>query len=117
MPALSAKDRDRGAGRSEYGTVPDPRTLVPFRLWDVRLLDAPFRTIQVLNHDYLLMVEPDRLLAGFREHRSRAGSEHPEASERSHPILIAESPTELLTRFEAMRTKRRAGRSRWGVHS
>ncbi len=40
----------------------------PFPLGDLRLLDGPFRTVQDIDRDYLMNhVEPDRLLAGFRD--------------------------------------------------
>ena len=39
----------------------------PFPLEQVRLLDGPFKTAQRRDHDYLLSVEPDRLLARFRK--------------------------------------------------
>jgi uncharacterized protein len=38
-----------------------------FELSDVRLLDGPFKHSQELDHDYLLKLEPDRLLAWFRK--------------------------------------------------
>lgn len=38
-----------------------------FELADVRLLDGPFKHSQELDHDYLLQLEPDRLLAWFRK--------------------------------------------------
>lgn len=37
-----------------------------FPLSEVRLLDGPFKRIQDLDHDYLLSLEPDRLLSWFR---------------------------------------------------
>ena len=36
-----------------------------FPLSDVRLLDSPFRAAQLTDRDYLLQLEPDRLLAWF----------------------------------------------------
>ena len=39
----------------------------PFPLSRVRLLEGPFKERQDLDARYLLMVEPDRLLAGFRQ--------------------------------------------------
>lgn len=38
-----------------------------FPLVEVRLLDGPFKHAQELDHDYLLEVEPDRLLAWYRK--------------------------------------------------
>ncbi|HEU4794460.1 MAG TPA: beta-L-arabinofuranosidase domain-containing protein, partial [Pyrinomonadaceae bacterium] len=39
----------------------------PFRLADVRLLDGPFKTAMTRDAEYLLRLEPDRLLSGFRK--------------------------------------------------
>jgi uncharacterized protein len=44
-----------------------PFQALPFPLQNVRLLDGPFKAAQDVNARYLLMVEPDRLLAGFRQ--------------------------------------------------
>ena len=38
-----------------------------FRLEDVRLLDGPFKHAMMLDAEYLLRLEPDRLLSGFRK--------------------------------------------------
>lgn len=38
-----------------------------FRLEDVRLLDGPFKHAMTRNAEYLLRLEPDRLLSGFRK--------------------------------------------------
>ena len=39
----------------------------PFPLADVRLLDGPFKVAQDKDVEYLLKLEPDRLLARMRE--------------------------------------------------
>lgn len=39
-----------------------------FHLQDVALLDGPFKTAMEADVRYLLLIEPDRLLADFREH-------------------------------------------------
>lgn len=39
-----------------------------FHLQDVQLLDGPFRTAMEADVRYLRLIEPDRLLADFREH-------------------------------------------------
>src|ERR1043165_5411998 len=39
-----------------------------FHLQDVQLLDGPFKTAMEADARYLLIIEPDRLLADFREH-------------------------------------------------
>lgn len=46
-------------------SVPKPRAR-EFPLSAVRLLDSPFRRAQETDRAYLLRLEPDRLLAGFR---------------------------------------------------
>lgn len=43
-----------------------PATQSPFPQAAVRLLDGPFRTMQELDHAYLIRLEPDRLLTQFR---------------------------------------------------
>jgi uncharacterized protein len=53
--------------------VPSPQGLAPrpplqaFDLQDVRLLEGPFKHATDRNREYLLKLEPDRLLAGFRQ--------------------------------------------------
>jgi DUF1680 family protein len=53
-------------------TVPDARSaapaprLEPFPLTDVRLLDGPFLAMQMRGLDYLVSLDPDRLLHTFR---------------------------------------------------
>ncbi len=42
------------------------RTLAPFELRDVKLLDGPFLKAQQLDAKYLLQLEPDRMLHNFR---------------------------------------------------
>ncbi|MCD9021131.1 glycoside hydrolase family 127 protein [Cohnella silvisoli] len=44
------------------------RVAEPFELRDVTLLDSPFKHAMELNKTYLLELEPDRLLARFREY-------------------------------------------------
>ena len=44
-----------------------PPKAQPFNLHDVRLLDGPFKTGQDIGANYLLSLEPDRLLANFRK--------------------------------------------------
>ena len=44
-----------------------PREAQAFRLEDVRLLDGPFKHAMTRNAEYLLRLEPDRLLSGFRK--------------------------------------------------
>ncbi|WP_219838477.1 glycoside hydrolase family 127 protein [Paenibacillus sp. R14(2021)] len=44
------------------------RKVRPFSLGEVTLLDGPFKHAMDLNRSYLLALEPDRLLARFREY-------------------------------------------------
>src|SRR6476619_4457900 len=44
-----------------------PREAEEFRLEDVRLLDGPFKHAMMKDAEYLLRLEPDRLLSGFRK--------------------------------------------------
>jgi DUF1680 family protein len=44
-----------------------PLAAMPFPLSDVRLLAGPFAHAQELDHDYLLELEPDRLLSWYRK--------------------------------------------------
>jgi len=37
-----------------------------FALQDVRLLDGPFKQAMMLDQEYLLSLDPDRLLHNFR---------------------------------------------------
>ncbi len=61
-------------GASLAEELPKPKVKIlaplkaePFALGDVRLLDGPFKHSQELDHQYLLALEPDRLLAWFRK--------------------------------------------------
>ncbi len=56
LPALAADD-----------VVKAKREIEPFNLSQVRLLPSPFKSAQDKNSEYLLSVEPDRLIARFRE--------------------------------------------------
>lgn len=79
MHYCAVGDRGRGiglitskpiaAGQSvQYKIQPAvPLKAEPFPLEDVRLLESPFKKAMELDADYLLRLEPDRLLAGFRE--------------------------------------------------
>ena len=62
------------AGLTSAAVAPTPPVVgdkvalqaVPFPLTDVRLLDGPFKQAQRLDAEYLLSLEPDRLLHTFR---------------------------------------------------
>ena len=60
------------ASQAEDTPAQNIKTLVPlkaepFALADVRLLDGPFKHSQGLDHDYLLALEPDRMLSWYRK--------------------------------------------------
>ena len=55
-PAINAQVRDRVQREAEE-----------FRLEDVRLLDGPFKHAMTKDAEYLLRLDPDRLLSGFRK--------------------------------------------------
>ncbi len=40
----------------------------PFSLFDIRLLDSPFKHAMEMESRYLLMLEPDRFLHNFHKH-------------------------------------------------
>ncbi|WP_221030798.1 beta-L-arabinofuranosidase domain-containing protein [Actomonas aquatica] len=64
----AAPDR-KGGATFTFETRPLPTVATPlryFELDDVTLLDGPFKHAQDLNVSYLLALDPDRLLAGFR---------------------------------------------------
>lgn len=55
------------AAGAQTAATPAAPALQPFPLSDVRLLDGPFRHAQKMSAAYLLSLEPDRLLHGFRK--------------------------------------------------
>jgi DUF1680 family protein/beta-xylosidase len=61
---------DRKGGATFFYTAFDPAPVAApisyFDLKDVTLLDGPFKHAQDLDKNYLLALDPDRLLAGFR---------------------------------------------------
>jgi DUF1680 family protein len=66
---------------------------VPFPLTDVRLLDGPFKQAQRLDAEYLLSLEPDRLLHTFRVNAGLPSSaaplggwEAPDVELRGHTV-------------------------------
>ena len=66
---------------------------VPFPLADVRLLDGPFKQAQRLDAEYLLSLEPDRLLHTFRVNAGLPSSaaplggwEAPDVELRGHTV-------------------------------
>jgi DUF1680 family protein len=70
-----------------------PLTARPFPLEQVRLLDGPFKQAQALDQDYLLSLEPDRLLHNFRVNAGLPSSaaplggwEAPDVELRGHTV-------------------------------
>lgn len=61
-PAAAAPSQ--AGGWAVAPAVPSARQLFP--QGSVRLLDGPFRTMQDVDHAYLMRLEPDRLLAQYR---------------------------------------------------
>lgn len=64
--ALAALFAIYGCGNSIKEQAPDPKSVEPFELTEVKLLDGPFKHAQDITVDYLLEFEPDRLLSRFR---------------------------------------------------
>src|SRR5262249_16821172 len=65
----------------------------PFALTDVRLLDGPFKQAMQLDAQYLLTLDPDRLLHNFRvnaglpsEAKPLGGWEKPDVELRGHTV-------------------------------
>src|SRR5262249_60705655 len=65
----------------------------PFALTDVRLLDGPFKQAMQLDAQYLLSLDPDRLLHNFRvnaglpsEAKPLGGWEKPDVELRGHTV-------------------------------
>ncbi len=82
-----------GAGLSGQDVVPNQVALrmAPFDLTDVRLLDGPFKTAQETDLDWLMRIDPDRLLYNFRitaglptSARPYGGWEAPDCELRGH---------------------------------
>ncbi len=61
-----------GALRADVVATPVAPLARPFPLGDVRLLDSPFRDAMERNAQYLLSIEPDRLLHNTREYAGLA---------------------------------------------
>ena len=60
------------AARADSAPQPAALAARPFALGDVRLLDSPFKEAMVRNADYLLSIEPDRLLHNTRRYAGLA---------------------------------------------
>ncbi|HZI31929.1 MAG TPA: beta-L-arabinofuranosidase domain-containing protein, partial [Candidatus Binatia bacterium] len=65
----------------------------PFNLTDVRLLDGPFREAMLRDQNYLLSLDPDRLLRNFRvnvglptDAKPLGGWESPDCELRGHSL-------------------------------
>ena len=69
------------------------RAAEPFPLSDVRLLDGPFRDAMLRDQQYLLSLDPDRLLRSFRvnvglptDAKPYGGWEAPDCELRGHSL-------------------------------
>src|SRR5579864_3801878 len=84
------------AATTSFGTpVPDKvvRKVEPFPLTEVRLLDGPFKRAMELDAQYLLSLDPDRLLHDFRVNaglpssaKPLGGWEAPDVELRGHSV-------------------------------
>src|SRR5204862_8033796 len=70
-----------------------PFAATPFPLQQVRLLDGPFRQAMLLDEQYLLSLDPDRLLHNFRVNaglpssaKPLGGWEAPDVELRGHSV-------------------------------
>jgi uncharacterized protein len=61
-----------GIARADVAATAVPPVAGPFPLGEVRLLASPFRDAMERNADYLLSIEPDRLLHNTREYAGLA---------------------------------------------
>jgi uncharacterized protein len=91
--------------------------LEPFPLRDVRLLDGPFKDAQQRDLDYLLRLDPDRLLHTFRLNaglpttaKPYGGWEAPDVELRGHTLGHYLSACSLM--YEATGDERLADRAR-----
>ena len=93
------------------------RAVDTFDLQDVRLLDSPFRAAMLRDQEYILSIDPDRLLHTFRinaglttKAQPLGGWEAPEVELRGHSIGHYLSACALMYRATGdTRFKRRAG--------
>ena len=78
---------------ADTSAVKSPRAAEPFPLTDVRLLDGPFRDAMLRDQQYLLSLDPDRLLRNFRvnvklptDAKPYGGWESPNTELRGHSL-------------------------------
>ena len=101
MPLRAIASVVLAAGLTAAAVAPPPVVVrdkvalqaVPFPLADVRLLDGPFKQAQRLDAEYLLSLEPDRLLHTFRVNAGLPSSaaplggwEAPDVELRGHTV-------------------------------
>ena len=101
-----------------------PLKVHAFPLGDVRLLDGPFKHAMELDKQYLLSLDPDRLLHNFRVNAGLPSSaeplggwEEPKCELRGHFVGHYLSACALMyatTGDENIKAKRRRGRGRIG---
>jgi DUF1680 family protein len=97
LVVLSAAIAVAASGFIRAGTPGVPDKVVPqarpFPLQEVRLLDGPFRQAMLLDQQYLMSLEPDRLLHNFRVNaglpstaKPLGGWEAPDVELRGHAV-------------------------------
>jgi DUF1680 family protein len=83
ISALTAASHSSTGARARAGAGGDRVTdkvapkVTPFALTEVRLLDGPFKQAMRLDQEYLLSLEPDRLLHNFRVNAGLSSSAKP----------------------------------------
>jgi hypothetical protein len=70
--AIAAAPFTMHTARASTGALPYQPPLRYFRLADVKLDAGPFLQAQKLNEAYVLRLEPDRMLANFRQNAGLA---------------------------------------------
>src|SRR5258708_20384027 len=94
-----------GSGSSRTDAIADKVALkvLPFALEEVRLLDGPFKQAMQLDQEYLLALDPDRLLHNFRVNAGLpsaaaplGGWEAPDLELRGHTVGPYLSPLPLM---------------------
>ena len=73
----------------------------PFPLQDVRLLDGPFKQAMQLDQQYLLSLDPDRLLHNFRVNAGLPSSASPHG--RWEPLVVARMEVYRMARVSTAR--------------
>ena len=93
-------------------TVPDKVVPLvrPFPLTDVRLLDGPFKQAMQLDAQYLLSLEPDRLLHNFRVTAGLPSSAAPLGGWEAPDVELRGTPSVITCRRSRSCTHRQETR-------